>query len=397
VRFVTLAILTSVITGCGHLDGPDDKWAITAVTTDATTAVTDDVGGEPNQSPANLRADGATLGSLVYEFAREHGLSVVVEEAVAARTVSGTWKGQPIDVILRSVARAAGTQCSQDGDLYIIWAPNDADRVSTVIHLGSYAPDQVSAALSTALSSTNGKIINIGGDVWVVSDNLAAVRRAARIAKELASAKSTQWVVELSFVTVSHVQGRLLELAASEPTAVIHMSAGKVFVAGDISMVLNWLKSRQHGTHAWTWRGTVGACKPFNIAHQTIFQVATSSIAGSGATAISSSGFTAMPVGMTVQCELFASETSQTLRLDLTDSTVISVANGVPNTDSVQVHAETTLTQEGVPILLGTIEHGDRSSTDEWGLTTGVDDSASDSVVQVWATVRHAALTKGRS
>lgn len=181
----------------------------------------------------------------IHLFARQlvddHGISLVIDESLDARTITLDVVDQPIDLVLSAVSRRLGVDHTVRGSLHHLGAFQPGDRATLIRRVRRLSREDLNNAANVMLSE-QGRIASFDDGLLVLSDRPEAITRISTALDQLEQAPADSWIIQLHLVNIRNADlSRFgLDVTPAADLALVYASGG-IATGFDLSASLSAL------------------------------------------------------------------------------------------------------------------------------------------------------------
>ena len=153
-----------------------------------------------NREKITVRFDGLTMREGMTLLTDETGVSIIWGQSLDSATLYGSYFGEPLAMVLESVARRVGASVTEINGIYYIGDSNRNDVVTAVVHMIPTERKELLDALQKGVTD-QGKVAVVGGSLYI-SDNLENVRKLLADIEKLREHAEHAYIAEVFFIRV---------------------------------------------------------------------------------------------------------------------------------------------------------------------------------------------------
>ena len=153
-----------------------------------------------NTEKITVRFDGLTLKEGMTLLTDETGVSIIWGQSLDSATLYGSYFGEPLGLVLESVARRVGASVTEFNGIYYIGDSNRNDVVTAVVRMIPTERKELLDALQKGVTD-QGKVAVVGGCLYI-SDNLENVRKLLVDIEKLREHAEHAYIAEVFFIRV---------------------------------------------------------------------------------------------------------------------------------------------------------------------------------------------------
>lgn len=316
-------------------------------------------------------------------------VSIVTDANLGQRQVALELKNQPLDQVLASIARHLGTNYHQASpSLYFLGATRPQDEAVLVRRVRGLKADQIQAAIRTVSSSVAVQAFPDG--LVVCSDLPETLSRVSDVLDQIEASRPGVWVVQLYLVTMSRddMTDLGLDITPALDVALAYGVGSGGVSSGHLDVGLSALltAARERSTMGVTAEPLFYLIDGESSVFERATQIPIARRAVSDQGTVTVTGYDTFKAGtlVTVEIREVAGQAVRlTYQLELSSLRAVT-SDGFPSSDRRTYNGVSHLQSGGV-YLLGSIDlTEERQGRGTW-LHTGISESNSAEVMQIWA------------